>query len=79
MSVYNYNGKTIKSYLQGLYDNGLQHSQYLSDADVELLLHHIGIFKFKGYIYAFKSVMNGHSIDDILMVFFFDKYLLMNY
>jgi abortive infection bacteriophage resistance protein len=75
MSVYNYNGKTIKSYLQGLYDSGLQHSRYLSDADVELLLHQIGIFKFKGYIYAFKSVMNGHSIDDILMIFFFDKYL----
>lgn len=75
MSMYSYNGKTIRSYLQGLYSNGLQHSKYLSDPDVESLVHHIGIFKFKGYIYAFRTVMNGHSIDDVLMVFFFDKHL----
>lgn len=75
MSTYRYNGKTVRSYLQSLYNNGLQRSRYLDDADIETLLHNIGIFKFKGYVYAFKPIINNHSIDDVLMVFFFDKYL----
>ena len=75
MSTYNYHSKNIRGYLQGLYDNGLHPSNYLSSVQVEEIITDIGIFKFKGYYYAFKHDLSNHSIDDILMVYYFDKYL----
>ncbi len=75
MSLYQYNRKTIQNYLQKLYNSNLQRSYYLSDSEIEELISDIGIFKFKGYTYAFKSNLFQYSIDDVLMVYFFDKYL----
>jgi abortive infection bacteriophage resistance protein len=73
MSSYNYKNRNVQSFLNILYNEGLGKSKYLSDSEVEEILSNIGIFKFKGYCYAFKST--PHSIDDILIVYFFDKYL----
>ena len=75
MSTYSYQSKNIRVYLQGLYAGGLKRSNHLTDIQVEEILTNIGIFKFKGYYFAFKHNANNHSIDDILMVYFFDKYL----
>lgn len=75
MSIYNYHSKNVRSYIQGLYDSGLQKSKYLADAEIEEIISNIGIFKFKGYYYAFKHNIANHSIDEILTVYYFDKYL----
>lgn len=75
MESYNYSGKSIKTYLHHIYDIGLQKSSHLSDTEVEEIITNIGIFKFKGYYFAFKENITSHSIDDVLMVYFFDKYL----
>jgi len=70
---YNYQNRNIQSFLNILYNEGLEKSKHLSDSEVEEIITNIGIFKFKGYCYAFKH--GTHSVDDILMVYFFDKYL----
>lgn len=70
---YNYQNRNVHSFLNILYNEGLNKSKYLSDSEVEEIVTNVGIFKFKGYCYAFKS--RAHSVDDILMVYFFDKYL----
>ena len=75
MSQYTYGRKTISGYLQNLYRQNLKPSSYLSDSEIKVLIENIGIFKFKGYIYAFKTSLHHYSIDDVLMVYFFDKYL----
>ena len=74
MAVYHYQNKNIQSYLNGLYAQGLGKSLYLTNEEIEDILGNIGIFKFKGYYYAFKH-SHRHTIDDILMVYYFDKYL----
>lgn len=75
MGMYNYHSKNVRSYLQGLYDSGLQKSKYLNDTEILEIISTIGIFKFKGYYYAFKHNIVNHTIDDILIVYYFDKYL----
>ena len=75
MATYSYHSKNVRSYLKGLYADGLHQSRYLEDEKVEHIISDIGIFKFKGYYYAFKHNVDHHSIDDILMVYYFDKYL----
>ena len=75
MSAYQYHSKNIHTYLDGIYKEGLQKSDYLSEEDIEKIISDIGIFKFKGYYYAFKHDGNHHSIDEVLTVYYFDKYL----
>jgi len=75
MSRYTYSRKTVQSYIQSLYRQNLQQSRYLNPNEIEELIRSIGIFKFKGYVYAFKADLHYYSIDDVLIVYFFDKYL----
>lgn len=75
MSQYTHSISSIKNYIQRIYTDGLNRSKYLSDAEIEEILTNIGLFKFKGYIRVYKDDMNNHSIDDALMLYFFDKYL----
>jgi len=75
MSLYCYNGNTIRSYIQQIYVDGLKHSSYLSDIEIEEIVSNIGLFKFKGYVRAFKNEMQKHSIDEVFILYFFDKYL----
>jgi len=75
VSTYSYQSRNIRAYLQSLYDGGLKKSNHLTEIQVEDILNNIGIFKFKGYYFAFKGNHTNHSIDDILIVYFFDKYL----
>jgi len=75
LSSYNYQRKDIQTYLEGQYTKGLMRTQYLDDHSIEKLVSNIGIFKLKGYAYAFKPNVNHHSIDDVLLLYFFDKYI----
>jgi ribonuclease HIII len=42
--------------LQSLYEEGLKQSKHLSDNEIKKILTNIGMFKFKGYCYAFKGI-----------------------
>ncbi len=75
MAQYHYHRKSIASYLQRLYAEGIGKSIYLNDSEVSTLLERIGMFKFKGYLYAFRPNIQKYSIDDVFVLFFFDKYL----
>jgi abortive infection bacteriophage resistance protein len=75
MSHYRYRSKNERTYLQNLYENGLRKSRYLTDEEAVMLVSRIGIFKFKGYVYAFQPHIQRYSFDDAITVFFFDKYL----
>jgi len=75
MGLYQYSSSTIKSYIQSIYSDGLQRSSYLSDIDIEDIVANIGLFKFKGYVRAYKNRISAHSIDEVFILYFFDKYL----
>lgn len=75
MSHYTHSISSIKNYIQKIYADGLHHSKYLSDTEIEEILTNIGLFKFKGYVRVYKDNMSSYSIDDALMLYFFDKYL----
>ncbi|MBU0626045.1 Abi family protein [Patescibacteria group bacterium] len=75
MSQYTHSISNIRNYIQKIYVDGLNRSKYLSDIEIEEILTNIGLFKFKGYVRAYKTDMNSHSIDNVLMLYFFDKYL----
>jgi abortive infection bacteriophage resistance protein len=75
MAPYRYRKKTIPDYLQEVYVNGLKKSRFLTDRQVEKILSDIGIFRFKGYLYAFRPDIQNHSIDDVLTIYYFDKFL----
>ena len=75
MIEYNYESRNIDELLQSLYKNGLKQSTNLSNIEIKKILTNIGMFKFKGYCYAFKGALSTYSIDDIFMLYFFDKYL----
>lgn len=75
MGKYTHNISSIKNYILKIYEDGLSRSKYLSDREIEEILTNIGLFKFKGYVRVYKNHMNSHSVDDVLMLYFFDKYL----
>jgi abortive infection bacteriophage resistance protein len=74
-ATYSYRRKNIRDYLAQLYMKGIGHSNYLSSEAVEKIVANIGIFKFKGYIYAFQRYPDSYTIDDVLTVYYFDKFL----
>lgn len=75
MSQYTHNIGSIKNYINQIYIDGLQKSKYFNDSEIEQLVSNIGLFKFKGYVRAYKNSMQSHTIDEVLIVYFFDKYL----
>ncbi len=75
MSQYTHNISNIRSYIQQVYSSGLSRSNHLTNSEVEDIITNIGLFKFKGYVRAYKNNMNDHSIDDVIVLYYFDKYL----
>ena len=75
MSRYRYKRKSVHDYLLEVYNSGLHRSSVLKEEEVEQIVRNIGVFRFKGYLYAFRGEIASHSIDDVLMLYYFDKYL----
>jgi abortive infection bacteriophage resistance protein len=73
--IYSYQKKDISSYLWELQEKGLSKSTFLKDEEVRKILSYIGIFRFKGYLYAFRPRIEAYSIDDVLTIYYFDKFL----
>ena len=75
MCQYNHIPKDIDTFLQEIFDRGLQRSHVLGNAEIKRILHTIGIFRFKGYLYAFRNELDRHSVDEVLTLYYFDKFL----
>ncbi|MBN2783083.1 MAG: Abi family protein, partial [Campylobacterales bacterium] len=70
---YNYKSLTVQSYLDSLYQDGFKTSTTLSDEMLEKNISDIGIFKFKGYVKAFRDDVSKYSIDDIVKLYKADR------
>ena len=76
---YLYKKQTLQTYIESLYTDGLKCSFSLSPKQVEETISKIGIFRFKGYVKAFRDKLEYYSIDDILELYYFDKGLSLHF
>ena len=75
---YIYKRLEIESYLSSLYTDGFTHSNIYSDEEIEALILNIGIFRFKGYVKAFRTNINKYSIDDVINLCNADREVSLN-
>ena len=75
---YVYKKLTIGHYLNSLYSDGFKHSSKHSEEELESIILNIGIFKFKGYVKAFRTNVSSCSMDDILNVYYADREVALN-
>ncbi len=75
MCLYKHTPKDTDTFLDEIYVSGVQKSSCLDDDNIKKILHTIGIFRFKGYLYAFRGELDRHSIDEVLTLYYFDKFL----
>jgi len=75
LATYEYKKLNSKDFISQLYKDGLKKARYLNDEDVEQIICEMGIFKFKGYFRAFKFNISNYSIEDVLFLYLFDRYL----
>ncbi len=71
--IYEYKRLTIDEYINFLYKDGLQHSEALSEEEIQKMVETIGIFRLKGYVKAFKNDLCFYSLDDLLELYNADK------
>jgi len=77
-TTYEHKHLDIQTYIDSLYLDGFKKSLSLDDAQLEKSINDIGLFKFKGYIKAFRENTSHYSIDDILYLYHFDRDLSIN-
>ncbi len=65
---YSYKRLTVDSYIELLYKEGFQKSKYEYD-QLKEIIEEIGIFRFKGYVKAFRKDVSEYSIDDVLELY----------
>jgi len=70
---YNFKKLEIQPYIDLLYNDGLQKSKLLEDSKIKESVSNIGIFKFKGYVKAFRDKLSHYSIGDVLSLYHFDR------
>lgn len=70
---YTYKILTIDSYLETLYKDGFNKSSKFDNDELENLISTIGIFKFKGYVKAFRQDVSNFSIDDVINLYNADR------
>lgn len=76
---YNYKKLDIESYVQSLYNDGLQSSTKYTDTELLSIIHHIGIFRFKGYVKAFRKSLSNYSIDFIIDIHNLDREISLKF
>ena len=75
---YNYKILDLQTYISSIYKDGLGESFTYTDEEIKSYILNIGLFKFKGYIKAFRNDLSNYSIDDILFLYDFDRNLSAN-
>ncbi len=68
----------VQTYIDSLYCDGLRKSLYFDENIIKENISTIGLFKFKGYVKAFRNDLSNYSIDDILFLYDFDRDLSSN-
>ncbi|CAA6809014.1 MAG: Unknown protein [uncultured Campylobacterales bacterium] len=71
--IYNYKSIDIPTYINSLYKDGLVKSEKFTDEYISEFINQVGIFKFKGYVKAFRGRLSDYSIDDIIYLYNFDR------
>lgn len=75
---YKYKQLDIQTYISSLYCDGLRKSLCFDENIIKENISTIGLFKFKGYVKAFRDNLSNYSIDDILFLYDFDRDLSSN-
>ena len=75
---YDYKKLNIETYIHSLYEDGFKHSEKYSNEVIKALLLNIGIFKFKGYVKAFRTKISEYSIDDVINLYNADREVSLN-
>jgi len=75
---YKYKQLDTQKYINSLYLDGLQKSELLDHSKILESISIIGLFKFKGYVKAFRDKLSHYSIDDILFLYNLDRDLSSN-
>ncbi len=75
---YIYKQVDIQSYINSLYHDGLNKSLHFDEEIIIKTISTIGLFKFKGYVKAFRDDLSNYSIDDILFLYDLDRELSSN-
>lgn len=75
---YDYKKKDIDTYISSLYRDGFLKSKKYSHEKIKAQITNIGIFKFKGYVKAFRSDVSSYSIDNILDLYNSDTAVSLN-
>ena len=75
---YNYKKLDIETYIDSLYTDGVQKSKNLSDEELKDTISNIGIFKFKGYVKAFRSSLSQYTFDDLISLYNTDREISSN-
>jgi len=75
---YEYKKLDIDTYIKSLYADGLQKLEELGEDSIREMITNIGIFKFKGYVKAFRDRLSSYNMDDILFLYDFDRKLSSN-
>lgn len=73
--IYTYKKYDTSLYLDTQYGCGLGEPEVLCKDQCIEFIEHMGLFKFKGYLYAFKNELSSRGIEDILMLYGFDRFL----
>jgi len=75
---YEYKQLDIKTYIDSLYEDGLQKSVFFTDDILVKKISKIGLFKFKGYVKALRDKLSHYSIDDTFSLYEYDRVLSLN-
>jgi len=75
---YKYKKLDIDIYINSLYADGLNKSAVLREEEIKTTVTNIGVFKFKGYVKAFRDRLSSYTMDDILFLYDFDRKLSSN-
>ena len=70
---YSYKKLDIDNYLDSLYKDGFKHSIEYNDVTIKDIILKIGIFKFKGYVKAFRQDVSNFFITDIINLYNTDR------
>lgn len=70
---YEYKRLNVDNYIDSLYIDGFSKSDNYTKEQINSLISTIGIFKFKGYVKAFRKDVSRYSIDDIINLYNADR------
>lgn len=75
---YEYKTLEVDTYIDSLYEDGLQKSSTLTHDEIKNIVLDIGIFKLKGYAKAFREGLSKYTIDDLFDLYNTDRQIALN-